>query len=70
MTSAVILASSLLAVVLVVALVREVRLRRALERLLSRLLAVWRNRHAEDLTTLSTMDNPAADHDQLAGSLS
>ena len=46
MISAVILASSLLAVVLVVALVREVRLRRALQRLLSRLLAVWRNRHA------------------------
>ncbi len=48
MLSAVLLASSLLAAVLVVALVREVRLRRALQRLLSRLLAVWRNRHAED----------------------
>jgi hypothetical protein len=60
MLSAVILASSLLAVVLVVALVREVRLRRALQRLLSRLLAVWRQRHAEDRSTLSTIvDDPS-----------
>jgi hypothetical protein len=62
MLSAVILASSLLAVVLVVALVREVRLRRALQRLLSRLLAMWRNRHAEDRSAVSTIvDDPIPD---------
>ena len=67
MISAVILASSLLAVVLVVALVREVRLRRALQRLLSRLLVVWRNRHAEDRSALSTIvDDPSlADRDRV-----
>ena len=32
----------------VVALVREVRLRRALQRLLARLATFWRNRHAPD----------------------
>ncbi len=66
MTSAVILASSVLAVVLIVALVREVRLRRALERLLSRLLAVWRKRHAADCNSLPTIvDGPAVERDRL-----
>ena len=37
-------ASSVLAVVLVVVLAREIRLRRALESLLRRLLAYWRTR--------------------------
>ena len=50
MATPIILASSLLAVVLVAALVREVRLRRALQRLLSRLLTAWRTRHAENPT--------------------
>jgi len=43
MTAAVLLASSALAVVLVLSLVREVRLRRALQALLRRLLAKWRS---------------------------
>jgi hypothetical protein len=41
----VLLASSLLAVVLVLALAREVRLRRALQQLLTRILNYWRKRH-------------------------
>lgn len=43
MTGPIILASSVLAVVLVLALVREVRLRRALQALLRRLLKKWRS---------------------------
>ena len=43
MTVSIISASSLLAVVLVLALVREVRLRRALQMLLRRLLVYWRS---------------------------
>jgi hypothetical protein len=43
MTAAVLLASSALAIVLVLALVREVRLRRALQALLRRLLEKWRS---------------------------
>ena len=43
MTISVIAATSLLAVVLVHALVREVRLRRALQTLLRRLLIHWRS---------------------------
>ena len=43
MTGPIILASSALAVVLVLALVREVRLRRALQALLRRLLEKWRS---------------------------
>jgi len=47
MTSPILLASSALAVVLVLALVREVRLRRAFQVLLRRLLDKWRtNTHA------------------------
>jgi hypothetical protein len=48
--TAVLLASSLLAVVLVLALAREVRLRRALQQLLSRFLNYWRRRNDEDKT--------------------
>ena len=43
MTASVLLASSALAVVLFLALVREVRLRRALQILLQRLLHRWRS---------------------------
>ena len=47
MTTSIVLASSALAVVLVLALIREVRLRRALQVLLRRLLDKWRtNTHA------------------------
>ena len=52
----VVAASSILAAVLALALAREVRLRRALERLLSRILAAWRRRHDR-----STMDSRDAD---------
>jgi len=48
MNTAILLASSTLALILIVALVREVRLRRALQRLLTRLLAYWRNPHGEN----------------------
>ena len=48
MIYAVLLASSALAVVLVLALVREVRLRRALQRLLAKLLSLWRNQNEDD----------------------
>ena len=47
MTAAVLLASSALTLVLVLALVREVRLRRALQTLLRRLLERWRSRRNE-----------------------
>ena len=43
MTYAVVLASSLLAVVLALALAREARLRRALQALLARIFKHWRN---------------------------
>jgi hypothetical protein len=43
MTAAVVLASSMLAAALVLTLVREVRLRRALQVLLRRLLDKWRS---------------------------
>ena len=45
MTTAILVASSTLAVVLVVALAREILLRRALQRLLTKLLASWRKQH-------------------------
>jgi hypothetical protein len=47
MTAPLLLASSVLVVVLVVALVREVRLRRALQELIRRLLKKWRLLHHE-----------------------
>jgi hypothetical protein len=47
MTAPIVLASSALALVLVLALVREVRLRRALQVLLCRLLEKWRSRRHE-----------------------
>ena len=45
---AVVLASSLLAILLALALAREVRLRRALQQLVARILTHWRNSHASD----------------------
>ncbi|GAG33442.1 unnamed protein product [marine sediment metagenome] len=44
---------STLVIVLVLALAREVRLRRALQRLLARLLAHWRNHDVEDTSHAS-----------------
>jgi len=46
MTYAILLTSALLAVVLAVALVREHRMRRALERLLKKLITAWRAQNA------------------------
>ncbi len=63
MTAPIILASSVLAIVLVAALVREVRLRRALQRLLSRLLSYWRKHDAENHTSTPVdVDDPAVTH--------
>ena len=63
MTAPIILASSVLAIVLVAALVREVRLRRALQRLLSRLLSYWRKHDAKDRTSTPVdVDDPAVTH--------
>lgn len=42
----------------VVALVREVRLRRALQRLLFRLLTLWRSRHEKNRAPSSEMAHP------------
>ena len=47
MTYAIILTSALLAIALAVALVREHRLRKALESLLKRLTTAWRHEPAE-----------------------
>ena len=59
MTALVLASVSLLAVVLAIALAREVRLRRALQSLLRRLLAHWRKPH-EKIRPTDT-DDPAAD---------
>lgn len=63
MNCAVLLASSLLVMVLVLLLTREVRLRRALQQLLVRLLNVWRSGDVEDDACTGTDDDggPAAD---------
>jgi hypothetical protein len=53
-------ASSVLVVVLVLLLCREVRLRRALQSLLKKLLSFWRNRDAEE-------PGPDVDDDAAAG---
>jgi len=45
--NAILSAGTVLVMVLVLALAREVRLRRALQQLLKKLLTLWRNRHAE-----------------------
>jgi hypothetical protein len=47
--NAIVLASSLLAVLLALALVREVRWRRALQKLVHRIFTLWRKRHEEDM---------------------
>jgi hypothetical protein len=47
MTYAIILTSTFLAIALAAALVREHRLRRALEALLKRIIAAWRSQHAD-----------------------
>ena len=59
MTYVVVAASSVLAVLLVIALAREVRLRRALQKLLARIFQVWRNRHAKESPARSSDGEPA-----------
>jgi len=55
-------ASSVLVVVLVLLLCREVRLRRSLQALLKRLLSFWRNTDAEDpVAQRGDPDDPAGD---------
>ena len=60
MTYAIVLTSALLAIALAAALVREHRLRKALELLLKNLAQAWRSQHAETETP-TTVDNTAAD---------
>ena len=50
MTYALVAASGLLAVLLALAWCREVRLRRALQTLLARIFAFWRNAHGDEPT--------------------
>jgi hypothetical protein len=47
------LASSLLTVLLALALTREVRLRRALQKLMQRIFKLWRKRHEADVDDVS-----------------
>jgi hypothetical protein len=55
-------ASSVLVVLLALALVREVRLRKALQRLLTKLMSFWRNNDAENSRDAPSKvdDGPAA----------
>ena len=67
MTYAIVLSSSLLAVVLVVALVREIRRRRALQLLSSQILKRWRDPHAKDLDEPCPVGGPDDDAARLPG---
>ena len=58
MTQAIILCSSILAIALAAALLREHRLRRGLETLLRKLITVWRNQH-EDTPSVDATDTAA-----------
>ena len=51
MNIAIVVASSVLALILVLALARERRIRCALQRLLARLLTFWRNQHADNIVS-------------------
>ena len=55
MILSIVLALSLLAAVLAVALLRERRLRLALEALVSKLFNLWRNSHADDYQNKSVV---------------
>jgi hypothetical protein len=57
-------ASALLSVVLALALVREVRLRRALEALLRRILKTWRRIHGSNPTRSGRNADRDADPDE------
>ena len=60
MTYAIILTSAFPAIALAAALAREHRLRRALEVLLKKIIAAWRNQHAEHESS-RRLDNPPTD---------
>ena len=55
---------TLLLLATILALVREVRLRRALQRLLVRLLSLWRNPHANDPVPPSSAAPARRNHDR------
>ena len=61
MTLPILVTSSLLVVILCVVLAREVRLRRALQRLLAKLLAHWRNAHENNSAAGDTGRDATAD---------
>jgi hypothetical protein len=61
MTASIVLAVALLAVLLAAALIREVRIRRALEQLLARLLHFRRNSNEEHSPRRDAGDHSAAD---------
>jgi hypothetical protein len=63
MTTPIILASSLLAVALVVALVREHRLRRAFQKLLAKLLNARSQQYAETPVSSTNVDTASTDPD-------
>jgi len=65
MTAAIVLASSVLAVLLVVALSREIRRRRATQILASRILEHWRSPHGEDLVVPRPVGSPDQSADRL-----
>ena len=60
MNLSIVLALSLLAAVLAVALLRERRLRLALETLVSKLFNLWRNSHADDNQNKSAVQSSDA----------
>jgi hypothetical protein len=62
--SFVLVSLSLACVVIVLAFIREARLRRALQKLLSRLLIHWRNNHAATGPQSSVGRNPSDGPDQ------
>ena len=64
MNHVILTASAVLVVLLAVALAREMRMRRALQNLLKKLLSFWRNRDAEKPVVRS---GDATDDDAAAG---
>ena len=63
MNTAVVVASSVLVLILICALTREVRLRRALQRLVARLLSYWRSQHEDEISSLQRGDDRDIDRD-------
>ncbi|MCY2986983.1 MAG: hypothetical protein NTY19_03835 [Planctomycetota bacterium] len=65
MTAAIVLASSVLAVLLVVALAREIRRRRATQVLASRILNRWRNPYEDEVVEPRPLAHPDRADDRL-----